>query len=520
VRRIVLWLALAACGAGKPPGTPSAPAPPLRAPVAAGASPCPNIPVSLQPPPALVMPPDFSGTNQTDADCMAWQEFLYLNWAADPAHPGQPDPAASVASYGQPGAVGPTVWESYLTSEEVFTTTGTPTTWNAARPARKLLHQLSKLGDDQLELGAIEQASGGWLTDQSGNLIFYEVHLNQDEYDFITGNSLTTVAGQTACAANPGSGGNGGFNLPAGGGVNGGNLDYTCGGAAAKYGQNLGAIETKAAWRVLPADGSLNDRYKIAAATLHLPDGSTQAATVGLIGLHIIHKVPNAAQLVWATFEQIDNDPDTGNPPSAPALPANAPPITAPTGVAYSLFNPKCDPSTDKVYACAQNTTLSSGQNLPPCPAGTYTPNQCYPYWAPMQVVRSTPVQSLPNTITSYAWSQLPGKSVFGYYRLIDVQWPSQPSQIRPGATVALPQGAIQPASSTRIVANSTMETFVQTQLACMDCHRSAPVAQQAPQRTLRAGVHPVRRLRSTGASGQAAYAADYSFIYASDTQH
>ena len=65
---------------------------------------------------------------------------------------------------------------------------------------------------------------------------------------------------------------------------------------------------------MLPSDGSLNRRYKAAVAVLHEPDGSTREATVGLIGLHIIHKMPNGAQLVWATFEQADNDPAVSVP--------------------------------------------------------------------------------------------------------------------------------------------------------------------------------------------------------------
>jgi hypothetical protein len=55
------------------------------------------------------------------------------------------------------------------------------------------------------------------------------------------------------------------------------------------------------------------------------PNGNTTQATVGLVGLHIIHKYPGAAQFVWATFEQIDNSPDDNNGGTAtwPALPPN-----------------------------------------------------------------------------------------------------------------------------------------------------------------------------------------------------
>ncbi len=513
--------ALAACAppAVPPRPAPAAPAPAPATPVATSQvdNPCAQVtPVALTAPP--VMPPDFVVKSQLNADCMAWQEFLYLNWPVDPTRPGQPDPNASVAGFGKAGDMGATVWESYLTPEDVFGPSGKVVAWTAGRPATKPLLRLSMLGDATIELGSIRQAgSRGWLTDQSGNLIFYEIHLNQEEYDFITRNQLTTAAGQTRCAGNPGSGGNGGFNLPAGQGNTGRNQDADCAGTAATYGLNLGAIELKSAWRVLPSDGSLNYRYKIAAATLRMPDGTTQPATVGLVGLHIIHKVPNAPQLVWATFEQIDNDPDDGTPPTAPALPAGAPAVAA-----YTLFNPSCDPAKDIVYHCATNTTLVTDPNtvLPPCPQGNYTPGTCYPYWAPMQITRLVPVKSTPNTVTSYAWSQMPAGSVFRYYRMIDVQWPATPSSISPGATPPLSAGGITPSTGSYIVSNTTMETFLQNQAACMDCHQYAGVAQPKQQRQLRTRTRAIREVFVTraAADGQPRYASDYSFIFSTDT--
>ena len=57
-----------------------------------GQSPCAGLgvqPVTLTP----VLPTQFSPiTAQIGADCMAWQTFISLNWAADPNNPGQPIP--------------------------------------------------------------------------------------------------------------------------------------------------------------------------------------------------------------------------------------------------------------------------------------------------------------------------------------------------------------------------------------------------------------------------------------------
>jgi hypothetical protein len=497
--------------------------------VAQGSNPCAQVtPVLLQAPPNLVMPSDFVVPSQINADCMAWQEFFYLNWGADPANPGSPNPGLPVSAFGKPGDLNNTVWESFLSATQVFNPPGNRAlAWNSKRPTLKDLSRRSKLGDAQVDLGAIQQAgSDSWLTDQSGNLVFYEVRLNQDEYAFITSGaqeSLTTFAGQSDCAGNPGQGGNGGFNLPAGGGNTGKNLDYDCSGNIKPFGQNLGAIEVKAAWRVLPANGSLNYRYKIASATLHLPDGTIQQATVGLIGLHIIHKVPSGPQFIWATFEQIDNDPDATNPPSEPILPPHAPITKAP----YTLFNPNCSPSTDRIYGCKQNATVVTSpppaSPLPPCPVGSYTPGKCYPYWAPMQITRLVPVKNLANSVTAYAWSQLPAGSVFNYYRLIDVQWPSAPAQIAPGARAPLTAGGITPASNSYILANTTLETFMQSRLSCMDCHQHAGIAQPTTQTLAGLKGHQVRRVLVTPGAPRgstAAFASDYSFLFSTETQH
>ena len=485
--------------------------------------------VSLEAPPNLTMPADFITTSQANADCVAWQEFLYLNWAANPTVPGQPDPNATVADFGKSGSTAATVWESFLEASQVFAPSNTAAqgersaAWFSRRPPVKQLRRLSKLGAATISLGSVRQAgSDGWLTDQAGNLVFYEVLLNQDEYNYISSNGLTTFAGQAACASSKGIDGHGGLSLPAGGGMTGKNADYDCLGASATYGENMGAIEIKAAWRVLPADGSLNGRYKISSAALQLPDGTTQQATVGLIGLHILHKLPNAPQFVWATFEQIDNDPDAGDPPTAPVLPAGAPALAP-----YALFNPKCDPSTDTVYACDQNTTLVADPPpttpLPACKAGTYTSGTCYPYWAPMQIVRTVPVSPAANAVTSYAWTQMPDHSVFKYYRLINVQWPDDAASVPPGSLVPLSAGGITPPSSSGILANTTTETFMQSSASCMDCHQHAGTAQASGQSFATSAGRSVRSVQVTPQLpfGQSpAYASDYSFLFATETTH
>jgi hypothetical protein len=299
--------------------------------------------------------------------------------------------------------------------------------------------------------------------------------------------------------------------------------DVDCAGQPATFGHDIGAVEIKAAWAILPADGHLDARYLTTEATVIDPLTRVPSQhTMGLVGLHIIRRLPGAEQFLWSTFEQIDNAPDSTNGTSnLPGMPNWTPPD------GYTFFDPNCDASSNP-YQCQPNV----GPSAPYTPCTSTNPNVpagCFLLDAPMQVVRENPVDSTANTVTNYLWSILPSGSVFQYYRLIDVQWPQNPTTIAPGATTPLSTGDIQPNTNTRIMANVTLETYAQTE-SCMSCHQyggiaSAPEAQanlSIRQNGLMKGVVLTRRLASPAldaASGSTPrYAASYSFIFDSKT--
>lgn len=461
-----------------------------------------------------VLPPNFNLANQTNADCIAWQQFIYLNWAASSSTPGTPDTSVPSSQFGLPGNTKPTVWQTYVLANLLFSGDRTALKKAAANPGRLNLSVLSE--SSTLDLSAIGQASGSklepdWLTDQRGGLTYYTVSINLDEAAYISGQNLTSFAGQEACASNAGQNGKGGFNLPMGPG------DVDCAGNAKTFGLNVGSIELKAAWVVLPSDGSLNYRYLTAQATVTDPYGNTSNQTVGLTGLHIIRRLPGAPQFLWSTFEQVDNAPDNGG--DTVNLPAN--PNRKPSP-GYTYFNPSCDPTTD-FYKCEANKAPSV-----PCTntSPPYLPQGCSPYAAPVQVTRITPVENVANSTSQYAWNLFPAQSVFNYYRLIDVQWPSLPTAVPPQSVVPLPAGGITPAKATRIVANTTMETYVQTQSGCMDCHQYADIAQSAAVTFFRKNgmtqrsvtLFPMAETGTKADSGNPHYGSTYSFIFSADT--
>jgi hypothetical protein len=471
--------------------------------------------------------PSNPGNDQVQVDCSAWQAFIHLNWKADPAKRGSPDPAAQWASFGTPGDMGPTVWESYWEASAVFSST-TPLVgqWQTKMPAVKSLVRTSKFGS--LDLTDIDQAGSGhhWLTSQRGEITYYEVMMNRDEFQFITTNKLTTAAGQLACVTQPGkpiSDGpppppdapkRGGLNMPAG--MQPGWDDTDCVGNIATYGDGVGAMEIKAAWAPLPADHSLDYRYKTAVAQIRDPvTRAMRNVTVGLVGLHIIRKRFPKLPWVWATFEHIDNSPDEApnNGFSPPKLPANPNQKPSP---GYTFFNPTCNPQTDKAYQCVHNAPPTTR-----CLLGT-NPATCQPFNAPMQITRINPVDDVANSVTAYVWSLLPAQSVFNYYRLINVQWPqamiANPPP-GPGLRVPLTFGNPKPqggsGGSGQIVANTTLESFQQKSNSCMDCHVYASIyTAQTPQT-----AGGLRRVGKGATAGQPPYASDYSFIFSSETR-
>src|SRR4051812_2549976 len=159
---------------------------------AAVANPCGTV----APTQTSTLPTDL-GSSQVEVDCAAWQGFIALNWRADPNKPGYPDPSAPWSSFGTPRDTRPTVWESYLEAGAVFGPR-LQGQWEAKRPAVKTLRRTSKFG--RLDLTSIVQAGSGnhWVTNQRGDLTYYEIMMNRDEFLFITtqkGFDLTTAAG-------------------------------------------------------------------------------------------------------------------------------------------------------------------------------------------------------------------------------------------------------------------------------------------------------------------------------------
>lgn len=352
------------------------------------------------------------GEVQSDVDVFAWNSFIALNWPADLTTCAA-DTQTSIL-----GGAGPRVWETYVSDTDVFVAGGSPVAWCAPELAARLraprpLGGLSKVAAASAErLPDIAEAVGGVLTDQNGRFVRYEIKINLDEYNYLVTNHLWNKAGQQGKTIDFPQGPD---DQPSRCG------EMPCG--------PVGAMEIKAAWKVLSQNEIDGGRFYTTQAVVFndeqgSPSPGTNPVTMGLVGLHILHKTATQSTWFWSTFEHVDN-------------------------TTTSFFDPSC-------------TTCVANQQTAKQPYTELTTDGT-PINKGVQVVRTHSIESTDSSapeLNTYYQGLLAG-SVWANYQLISTQW----------ATGGAPAGT--PA----VLANTTLETFVQEQSSCLGCHGSAQTA-------------------------------------------
>jgi hypothetical protein len=283
---------------------------PLAGPASpAQASPTPPAGPAFPTPPTKVTPelatvpeglPPGAQLENSNFDYVSWETFVALNWPADPKTCSA-DLAKTILS-----GTGPVVWETYLADTDVFVQnpkTSKPAAWCGGPPgttgltadalklgkktgANRFFGMLSKFSPKLLKAGINGiQEVGGALTDRNGRFVRYEIRMNEDEYNYILQNNLWNKAGQAGQT----------INFPEG---------------KTTYGP-VGAMEIKAAWKVLGAGDDPSKFYNIKAIVFNDSNGAkspgANPVTLGLVGLHILHKAKGQSKWLWSTFEQNDN---------------------------------------------------------------------------------------------------------------------------------------------------------------------------------------------------------------------
>ncbi len=404
-----------------------------------------------------VVPGDVLTPGQPQMDCFAWQEFISLNW-----------PVNTTKGFGDPGDLSPVQWETYMPKDVLFQKNGVaPPDWGTlvseqyaikfktqrllmSKTKTKLLTFSAKFdSSDTIDNFSVHQAAPfgvpNWLGAQNGTNVWYEIMLNKDYYDFIVSTQYYNAITQhdSVKAGVP-------IQFPQG-----------------QYNGNVGAIELKAAWMEVPNPSSSQwQRYKLSTATvLDATTNKLRTTTVALVGLHILHKTESQPTWAWATFEQIDN--------------------------AYNAIDPYTHPYGYNFYAqnCQnKNVTYKTAKGKDTTVIVTCRPNTSPPYYlkkappVPIQITRANAIDAnnaapINQMMQANIKSFYPN-SVWQYYQLVDVIWSSTPRP-QPTTPIQAPFSLTSSGmtSGSAIVANTTLESYVQKTNTCTSCHQFSTIA-------------------------------------------
>jgi hypothetical protein len=377
----------------------------------------------------LLPPFDNLPNLQHGFDFYSWLTFLALN---------------APAGGGSIGPDSPAIWEQWKSLGDVMLPNGaTPTPWGQPSPLPPqcvtpangghpmVLSMISK--DPNILTESIQPFDSGPLIDQNGQYVHYAIMMNRPMFEYIVQHQIFNQQGQAAFGA---------ATFPGGSATK----DTTNG--------NIGGMLVKAAWKILDPQKDNASLFHTAHALVYQPavtnpspgnqpvDASCKAATVGLVGIHIVHKTVNEPQWVWSTFEHVNNVP-TQAAVSAKKLAAS-----------YLFFDPACPAAK--------------------CPVNVQPPRPWNPDLVPFpnnfksQIVRTAAITAEVNTLNT-GFGGILANSVWNNYMLVSTQWPTN------ATSKTDPTGRPAPT----FLANTTMETYVQgvtpnSSSSCIGCHNRA----------------------------------------------
>jgi hypothetical protein len=407
---------------------------------------------------------------QTPFDNMSWQMFVALNWQASQSGG---DPATGLTG------AGPVLWQGWARPEDVF---GGPTGLCDNPNNLPRFDIIAKSGAQGSRDEEFIQATGQPLIDVNGNWTLFERRLNDIEQQYIESHGLNTYAGQQTF-------------------VEAGKSVLFPPGDSSKPNGQIGAMELKAAWRII--DPSQADRYFSTQALIdvqgaYVRDGQPLCAevTLGLVGLHIIQA--NATdenllpQFIWASFEHVDNAPlaakacDPVDNNCYQTIPNSNCPAAANAGD-FSFSRNACSGVTtnNPPVLNGQDTAFIWERQAPyaqsylTSPSGGACegdPSQC----CGTQVAHCWSVYDLTAQLNTDWQGRLSAiNSVFANYYLIGTNW---------GGSVEPELGKYHNNSVPAFFGNATMETYVQAGImvkgnpepvaaSCVACHAGATLA-------------------------------------------
>ncbi|NES71983.1 MAG: hypothetical protein F6K24_45685, partial [Okeania sp. SIO2D1] len=230
--------------------------------------------------------------------------------------------------------------------------------------------------------------------------------------------------------------------------------------------EDVGVIEIKAAWMVLPEPipAEIESEYYTTTRTFLVDEARSINDTerevtvpVALIGFHIVHKTSRQAW-VWTTFEHVGNAPDANNLPSSGS---------------YNLYNSNCQEN------CQQNQPYAKEPYLwrDEFPHAVTIEDSKIKQQIPSQITRLIPITATAQLLNS-DWQEelrkVDSASIWQNYQLIGTQWLGSPAvAYEPSLRDVQPRQGNQASQ----LANVTLEPYVQkTEIgsSCIACHTHA----------------------------------------------
>lgn len=457
------------------------------------------------------------GTNRTlerlqrDFDIYSWHTFIALNWPANSK--GEPSTSKKIGQDGDH----PAVWEYWKSTSETFLGDGSkPPPWGERPSHASLLpvspttspqekssllnldQKLQSFDSDQditLRVALMQHevyrvitklAKGhswfateqpfdtGPLIDQNGQYARFEIVMNRPMFEFIVTNQLYHVKGQEDYLQQHKR-----IVFPIGRFErdSAGNIVTDSNRWPVSVSEHVGSIVVKAAWKPLSAAEIKSGRFHMRRTVVYtphddvngIPKWNLSLQTLGLVGMHIVHKSEDVAQWNWSTFEHVDNCPEYSERRAKVA--ADGKPKT------YNFFNPaQYDP----------NQPDSAQINRPP--SRPWNPLKVEPPDRRAQIVRMIPLTEETRALNrdfQALLRKVNPKSAWQYYMLVSTQWPTRPSGLflphdqKDGDVLKLSPADILGAPAPVFLGNTTLESYIQgtvpnTSSSCMDCHANA----------------------------------------------
>ncbi|KUM05165.1 hypothetical protein KIF53_13130 [Chromobacterium subtsugae] len=366
----------------------------------------------------------------------SWQMFLWLTQALpDPDHQGQTLPR-------------------FLTFPDPRILRG-----KSQSSADSFLPALN-LKDDRPLDEYLQAGPDGMLVDQNGRLVYYSMYLNDVFANFVKEQGLNSA--ERIRDFNPG------INYP------------------------VGTLTLKAAWKVLSSEeqkrNDVSHKFYTRTAEVYplkkrgkgfeLDRTYPQEVVLALVGLHVVGTTRHHEEMIWASFEHVDNAPDV----DAGAIQDPKTPVSDRDWSFYAKNTP--------LSACNQNLASSGKLELDET-RQTFTPVtqvcRMYPYGSgpDKQPANAANIKALNTAVRN----KLEGP--WNNYFEVGAIWfdtqKGKPLQancnFQPGAN----QCGVVLAGSTRL-SNAAIETFTQSQSSmdnCFACHQTMPHYGGPGQQTL-----------------------------------